>query len=71
MRSLLLAIGLLAAGCAPTQYWVKPGIGAQQTAKDLGECRSGAGNVQVMANVENPCMVGKGYALSSTPTALP
>jgi len=64
-----VAVGLL--GCAQQQYWVKPGVGWQQTGQDLSECRKGAGNLQVMVQVEQPCMYGKGYTLSTSPPTAP
>lgn len=66
---LYLLLTVLSA-CASTQYWVKPGTGVQETSKDLSDCRAGAnagGNPQLAWQVEQPCMVGKGYALSDRP----
>lgn len=68
----VLAISL--AGCVAQQYWIKPGVGMQQTATDLYACRQtgvNAGYVYSAMEMEQPCMVSKGYALSSSPPALP
>lgn len=75
-----IAIGLLAAslaGCAPTQmYYVKSGVGLQQTAKDLHECRQTARatserQIYTARELEGPCMGAKGYLLSDKPPATP
>ncbi|WP_374312465.1 hypothetical protein [Dongia sp.] len=70
MRKLALIALLALSGCA-TEYWVKPGVGYKATAADLAECRKGAGNYAVMAQTEQPCMVGKGYQISTTPPTTP
>jgi len=66
-------IGLALLGCAPTQmYWVKQGVGAQLTAKDLFECRQAARQtserqIYTGLELEAPCMGAKGYTLSEKP----
>lgn len=75
MRAQLIAAIALAAltGCAHQQYWVRTGTDLRQTASDLNECRlaANAGGQKVFSplELESPCMVSKGYALSSKPPA--
>lgn len=65
MRWGILVAALIVSGCA--QYWVKSGVTSQQANADLAECRKGASNMAVMIQTEEPCMLGKGYVLSSSP----
>lgn len=69
MRTVLFVSTLLLTACVQQQYWSKDGVGLQQTATDLAECRKGAGNEYVMVQQEQPCMIGKGYALGNKPPA--
>lgn len=62
-------MGMLA-GCA--QYYNRADADIQQTSKDLTDCRmkaaqGGAQQIYSAAQLEIPCMVGKGYNLSYTP----
>jgi hypothetical protein len=61
----------LISGCSSTQYWVKPGTDLRTTAADLEACRLAANNggqkVFTAQQLESPCMVSKGYELSSKP----
>ena len=68
----LVSIGLLAGCAAPKQeYWNRPDTRLQQTAADLSECRmrvvQGQQQVYTARELESPCMVSKGYALSDHP----
>ena len=71
------ALALTLAGCAPTQmYYVKSGVGLQQTAKDLHECRQTARatserQIYTALELEGPCMGAKGYVMSEKPPAAP
>jgi len=70
MKTLILAAVLLA-GCAHTLYWSKPGVGVQETAAELSACRlaANAGGQKVFSarQLEEPCMVAKGFVLGRKP----
>lgn len=70
MRSIVILAALLA-GCAHVQYWNRADTNLQQTSSDLNECRlaANAGGQKVFSAIEleSPCMVSKGYALSRNP----
>lgn len=68
----LAVLGVLTSCAAPKQqYWTRPSTGLQQTASDLSECRmrvvQGQQQVFTARQLEEPCMVAKGYALSDRP----
>ncbi|MGH6889980.1 MAG: hypothetical protein ACREHF_12425 [Rhizomicrobium sp.] len=68
----LAALALLSlAGCSTQQYWARPATDLKTTATDLEACRLGAnaGGQKVFsaAELEQPCMVAKGYQLSDAP----
>lgn len=70
VRVVVLALAL--SGCASQQYWVRSNATIQQGASDLSACRistSQASTQQVYsaAELESPCMIAKGYALSDSP----
>lgn len=64
-------LALVLAGCAHPLYWSKPGTGVQETAADLLACRTqgNAGGQKVFSarQMEEPCMVAKGYVMGRTP----
>jgi uncharacterized lipoprotein YajG len=69
MKKLFLIIAALLSGCAH-QYWVKDNTNMQSTAADLHDCRvqtHQARDKYSAAELEQPCMIAKGYRLSPRP----
>lgn len=66
--SVIILCALVLSGC--TQFWNKPGVNLQQTAKDLSDCRmqanQGGEKVFTPMQLEGPCMTAKGYSLSNS-----
>jgi hypothetical protein len=68
----ILFIGIgVCSGCASQQFWVKEGIDLKRTAAELEDCRlkanEGGQKVFSAQELEGPCMVAKGFKLSTTP----
>lgn len=73
MRTLCIVVAAAAvlAACSQTRYWSRDNASLQQVATDLADCRmkanQGGEKVFSAIELESPCMVSKGYALSTVP----
>lgn len=72
ISSVALVLCALATGCASQQYWVQKGKTLQEISADLYQCRVSSqpiGGKQVFsaAELEQPCMVARGYTLGNRP----